>query len=142
MVTKFFLRACIASLKSENRTIWVAVAEATPTSNSLHDISLVVPEKLAIVIGRDGKCGQVFAEAADALVHLPAFGFTKSLTTSIFSALVLYVKALKKRVSLLQAKIIFVVPRSAGKPYRRRKESYPNHLVFAISDDKKKARAI
>lgn len=84
-------RECIRALSEQGRTIWVASPPTSPSSISLEECTLAVPQKLAIVIGPEGHgCSQEFVDVAEQFVHLPVFGFTESLTTSIFSALILY----------------------------------------------------
>eukprot|EP01091_Cochliopodium_minus_P014834 TRINITY_DN5112_c0_g1_i1.p1 TRINITY_DN5112_c0_g1~~TRINITY_DN5112_c0_g1_i1.p1 ORF type:complete len:497 (-),score=161.62 TRINITY_DN5112_c0_g1_i1:57-1547(-) len=79
---------CIEALRKDNRTLWVT--ELGRTSVSLEEKGLELPDRMALVIGResDGVSKQ-FIEAADKLVYLPMFGFSESLNINVATALCL-----------------------------------------------------
>ncbi|KAJ8614421.1 hypothetical protein CTAYLR_000749 [Chrysophaeum taylorii] len=82
---------CVAALRAENWTIWVAAddEDALSLASSRRPNDVGGDRKLAIVIGResDGICAE-FAEAAERRVCLPLGGFTTSLNLSVATALI------------------------------------------------------
>lgn len=78
---------CVDALRAEGRAIWVT--DLAASAQSL-DCQLTVPDKVAIVIGREADgCSEVMKQAADQRVYLPLHGFTESLNLSVAAALVL-----------------------------------------------------
>lgn len=83
---------CIAALRAEGRTIWVTTL--SPDSKRFDRDFLragnSVPEKLAVVLGReiDGVSPEMCA-AADLSVFLPMYGFSESFNVSVAAALVI-----------------------------------------------------
>jgi len=79
---------CIEVLRAEGREIWAT--DLSQVAVSLDQPGLNVPNKLAIVMGREAEgVTREFLEAADRRVFLPLFGFTESLNLSVATALVL-----------------------------------------------------
>ena len=80
---------CINQLRLDGREIWAT--DLSQSSVSLKDhSSLQLPEKMALVIGRetDG-VSQEMLEAADKRVFLPMYGFSESLNLSVATALII-----------------------------------------------------
>ncbi|DAZ92557.1 TPA: hypothetical protein N0F65_012787, partial [Lagenidium giganteum] len=81
---------CIEALRTDGRTIWATDLAPEAMRMTLADKPTELPEKLAIVIGReiDG-VSQEMLDAADKRIYFPIFGFTESLNLSVATALVL-----------------------------------------------------
>ena len=83
---------CIAALRAEGRTIWVTTL--SPNSKRFDRDFVragnVIPDKLAVVLGReiDGVSPEMCA-AADLSVFLPMCGFSESFNVSVAAALVI-----------------------------------------------------
>jgi tRNA(Leu) C34 or U34 (ribose-2'-O)-methylase TrmL len=96
---------CIEALRSSGHEIWAT--DLSPGAVKLDSPELVIPEKLAIVFGRelDG-CSQEILKAADKRVFIPIFGFAESLNLSVAASLVmqtLFTKCPEARGNLTQA---------------------------------------
>jgi tRNA G18 (ribose-2'-O)-methylase SpoU len=79
---------CIEALRAEGREIWAT--DLSPESVPLTQGGLTLPEKVAIIIGREADgCSKEMLAAADKRIYLPMFGFTESLNLSVASALVI-----------------------------------------------------
>lgn len=79
---------CVDALKAEGIKIWVTDLAAEAVSLDANNI--IVPDKVAIVIGREADgCSDTFKQAADKRIYLPLHGFTESLNLSVAAALVL-----------------------------------------------------
>jgi len=90
------VKECCTILESESRNIWVAhpIQELIPkdiTSENILNLNdvRVLPSKLAIIIPINNTCNTLFHEHASKHVYLPVYGFTPSLSFSIFSALIM-----------------------------------------------------
>jgi len=78
---------CLIALQEEGRTIWATDLSAQAVS--LDGQPIVIPNKLALVMGRESDgCSSVFLEAAQKRVYLPIHGFTESLNLSVATALI------------------------------------------------------
>jgi len=80
--------ACIHALKAEGWTIWAT--DLSPTAVSIEDGALEIPERLALVIGReaDGVSPEML-DAADRRVYFPLHGWSDSLNLSVAAAVIL-----------------------------------------------------
>lgn len=86
-ITKFeTTKECIEFLRKENYTIWVT--DLSPQSVRIDSEDLVIPEKVAIVFGRetDG-CSKEIINASDLRIYIPIYGFAESLNLSVAAAL-------------------------------------------------------
>lgn len=79
---------CLAALNEGGWTIWAT--DLAKGSIPLVPGSLVVPSKVAIVMGRESSgVSATMLAAADRHVHLPTYGFTGCLNVSVAAALVM-----------------------------------------------------
>ena len=79
---------CIESLRASGHEIWAT--DLSPGAVTLTSPELVIPNKLAVVFGRelDG-CSQEVLKAADRRVFIPIYGFAESLNLSVAASLVM-----------------------------------------------------
>lgn len=80
--------ACIAALRASGHEIWAT--DLSPGAVTLTSPELVIPNKLAVVFGRelDG-CSKEVLEAADRRIFIPIYGFAESLNLSVAASLVM-----------------------------------------------------
>ncbi|KAA3607169.1 MAG: TrmH family RNA methyltransferase [Planctomycetota bacterium] len=84
----FTPEACIDALRDEGRTIWAT--DLNEGAMALDSGPLQVPEKLALVIGRESDgVSPMMLQAADQRVFLPMHGFTSSFNLSVAAGLLL-----------------------------------------------------
>lgn len=81
-------KECIDALKKEGREIWAT--DLSQDSCSLEGGDIVIPEKVAIVVGNETEgVTKEMLEAAEKRIYLPMHGFSESLNLGVASALVL-----------------------------------------------------
>ena len=79
---------CIAALREDGREIWAT--DLSQQAVSIEDQSITIPNKVALVIGRESDgVSKEMLEASDRRVYLPIHGFSESLNLSVASALIL-----------------------------------------------------
>lgn len=80
---------CVAALRELGCTIWATDLSPEAVSLTANARPSALPDKLAVVIGRetDGVSAEMLA-AAHKRVYFPIFGFTESLNLSVATALV------------------------------------------------------
>lgn len=79
-------RECVQSLRDSGYSIWVTVL--TPDAVPLDTPDLVIPEKLAIVFGRESDgCSQEIIDSADKKVYIPIYGYAESLNLTVAASL-------------------------------------------------------
>lgn len=79
-------RDCITALRDKGYSIWVTVL--TPDAIPIDTPTLELPEKLAIVFGRESDgCSQEIIDEADKKVYIPIYGFAESLNLSVAAGL-------------------------------------------------------
>lgn len=79
---------CMKALKETGREIWAF--HPGEKSISLCDDTVPVPEKLAIVLGREDEgCSDVVLQVAHRVISFPIFGFSEYYSLSIAAALIL-----------------------------------------------------
>jgi len=109
---------CIDYLKVEGFTIWVTDLSQKAVALKHHDKSVVVPEKLAVVMGTESTgISQEFVDAADKRVFIPMYGMSDSFNLSVAAA-------------LMMQQIIFMCPSVIGtlsdlEKHEIRKRWYP-----------------
>jgi len=81
---------CIEALRTDGREIWAYHYANNTISLQDKQLSLQIPQKLAIVFGAEAeKCSDQIVEVAHHMVYIPLCGFTESLSLSIAAALVM-----------------------------------------------------
>lgn len=83
-------KECIEALKASGHQIWATdlSPEAVKLDDSAND--LIVPEKLAVVFGKEiSGCSEEILAAADKRVFIPLYGFAESLNVTVAAALML-----------------------------------------------------
>ena len=81
---------CIEALRQDGREIWATDLRQSATVLDAHELSGLVPERLAIVVGQEclGVTEEMLDEA-DRCVYLPMSGFTESYNLGVATGLVL-----------------------------------------------------
>lgn len=87
-------RACIEALESGGYEIWAT--DLNQKAECLHDIEVELPERVAVVIGReaDGVTDEML-QASHRRIYYPMFGFADSLNLNVAAALTLQFILLK-----------------------------------------------